>query len=94
MLFTISLLDHEFWNAEALGCEFDAWHSVQVWRCDERLYRCSSFSTALCPPLLQIHRADFTCPSWFSVGVKAVLRKLLDPNPKTVSGSPLMLKTI
>ncbi|GAQ84395.1 SNF1-related protein kinase [Klebsormidium nitens] len=31
----------------------------------------------------KIHRADFTCPSWFSLGVKAVLRKLLDPNPKT-----------
>jgi serine/threonine protein kinase len=33
----------------------------------------------------KIHRAEFTCPSWFSPGARKLILKILDPNPKTVS---------
>jgi serine/threonine protein kinase len=31
----------------------------------------------------KIHRAEFTCPSWFSPGARKLILKILDPNPKT-----------
>ena len=34
--------------------------------------------------LMQIHKADFTCPSWFSTSAKKFIKKILDPNPSTV----------
>lgn len=34
---------------------------------------------------LQIEKAEFSCPSWFPVGVKSLIHRILDPNPDTVS---------
>lgn len=34
--------------------------------------------------LLQINAAFFSCPPWFSHGAAALIRRILDPNPKTV----------
>ncbi|GMH01465.1 hypothetical protein Nepgr_003304 [Nepenthes gracilis] len=31
----------------------------------------------------KIHRADFTCPPWFSSSAKKLIQNLLDPNPST-----------
>uniref|UniRef100_A0A6V7QVE3 non-specific serine/threonine protein kinase n=1 Tax=Ananas comosus var. bracteatus TaxID=296719 RepID=A0A6V7QVE3_ANACO len=31
----------------------------------------------------KIERAEFSCPSWFSVGAKSLIRRILDPNPET-----------
>ncbi|TYI21373.1 hypothetical protein ES332_A06G034000v1 [Gossypium tomentosum] len=31
----------------------------------------------------KIERADFSCPSWFPVGAKSLIRRILDPNPQT-----------
>lgn len=38
---------------------------------------------------LQICRADFSCPSWFSSGAKKLIKRILDPNPDTVSSKNL-----
>lgn len=40
--------------------------------------------------LLQIENAEFSCPSWFPVGAKSLIHKILDPNPETVSICLLM----
>jgi len=34
---------------------------------------------------LQIYRAEFSCPAWFSNSARKLILKILDPNPKTVS---------
>ena len=34
---------------------------------------------------LQIGRAEFSCPSWFPLGAKSLIHRILDPNPQTVS---------
>jgi hypothetical protein len=34
---------------------------------------------------LQIEKAEFSCPSWFPVGAKSLIHRILDPNPETVS---------
>ncbi|XP_038885498.1 CBL-interacting serine/threonine-protein kinase 8 [Benincasa hispida] len=31
----------------------------------------------------KIERAEFSCPSWFPVGAKALIHKIFDPNPST-----------
>ncbi|CAL9755914.1 unnamed protein product [Musa acuminata subsp. burmannicoides] len=31
----------------------------------------------------KIEKAEFSCPSWFSIGAKSLLCKILDPNPET-----------
>ncbi|PON59624.1 Calcium/calmodulin-dependent/calcium-dependent protein kinase [Parasponia andersonii] len=31
----------------------------------------------------KIERAEFSCPSWFPVGSKSLIHKILDPNPET-----------
>lgn len=31
----------------------------------------------------KIERADFSCPSWFSVGASSLINRILDPNPET-----------
>ncbi|URD99143.1 CBL-interacting serine threonine-protein kinase [Musa troglodytarum] len=31
----------------------------------------------------EIEKAEFSCPSWFSIGAKSLLCKILDPNPET-----------
>lgn len=31
----------------------------------------------------KIERAEFSCPSWFPVGAKSLIRQILDPNPQT-----------
>jgi len=33
---------------------------------------------------LQIFKADFTCPPWFSSSAKKLIKRILDPNPSTV----------
>ncbi|KAG5612835.1 hypothetical protein H5410_024116 [Solanum commersonii] len=33
----------------------------------------------------KIDKADFSCPSWFPVGAKSLIHRILDPNPQTVS---------
>ena len=33
---------------------------------------------------LQIVKADFTCPSWFSSSAKKLIKRILDPKPSTV----------
>lgn len=35
--------------------------------------------------LLQIEKAEYSCPPWFPVGAKTLIHKILDPNPETVS---------
>ncbi|KAG5018857.1 hypothetical protein JHK87_014712 [Glycine soja] len=32
---------------------------------------------------LRIERAEFSCPSWFPVGAKMLIHRILDPNPET-----------
>lgn len=39
--------------------------------------------------LFQIQRANFFFPSWFSSGAKDVIKRILDPNPLTVSSESL-----
>lgn len=34
----------------------------------------------------KIDAAEFTCPAWFSQGVKSLIHRILDPNPKTRIG--------
>uniref|UniRef100_M1A7H7 CBL-interacting serine/threonine-protein kinase n=1 Tax=Solanum tuberosum TaxID=4113 RepID=M1A7H7_SOLTU len=31
----------------------------------------------------KIDKADFSCPSWFPVGAKSLIHRILDPNPQT-----------
>ncbi|KAI3806671.1 hypothetical protein L1987_22584 [Smallanthus sonchifolius] len=31
----------------------------------------------------KINKADFSCPSWFPVGAKSLIHRILDPNPET-----------
>ncbi|KAJ9674090.1 hypothetical protein PVL29_023564 [Vitis rotundifolia] len=31
----------------------------------------------------KIERAEFSCPSWFPVGAKSLIHRILDPNPET-----------
>lgn len=33
---------------------------------------------------MQIFKADFKCPPWFSSSVKKLITRILDPNPLTV----------
>jgi hypothetical protein len=33
---------------------------------------------------MQVFKADFSCPSWFSTSAKKLIKKILDPNPNTV----------
>lgn len=35
--------------------------------------------------ILQIEKAQFSCPTWFPVGAKSLIHSILDPNPATVS---------
>jgi len=45
-----------------------------------------SFPFQLIPEnLVQIHKAEFTCPPWFSPAARRFIMQILDPNPKTVS---------
>ncbi|KAH7567612.1 hypothetical protein JRO89_XS07G0104200 [Xanthoceras sorbifolium] len=32
-----------------------------------------------------VEKAEFSCPSWFPVGAKSLIDRILDPNPETVS---------
>lgn len=35
----------------------------------------------------QIEKAEFSCPSWFPIGAKSLIHRILDPNPASVSFS-------
>ncbi|KAF9602916.1 hypothetical protein IFM89_032798 [Coptis chinensis] len=41
---------------------------------------------------LQINKADFTCPSWFSSSAKNLIKRILDPNPLTRITIPNILE--
>ncbi|CAN7133506.1 unnamed protein product [Brassica rapa subsp. narinosa] len=34
--------------------------------------------------IVQIFKAEFTCPHWFSASAKKLIKRILDPNPATV----------
>ncbi|KAF4367319.1 hypothetical protein F8388_025737 [Cannabis sativa] len=36
-----------------------------------------------CGVILYIERAEFSCPTWFPVGAKSLIYRILDPNPVT-----------
>lgn len=36
---------------------------------------------------VQVGNAEYSCPSWFPVGAKSLIQRILDPNPETVSTS-------
>lgn len=38
---------------------------------------------------MQIGRAEYSFPRWFSNGAKSLIRRILDPNPDTVSAISL-----
>ncbi|XP_059651182.1 CBL-interacting serine/threonine-protein kinase 9 isoform X2 [Cornus florida] len=40
----------------------------------------------------RIHKADFSCPSWFSSGVTKLINRILDPNPLTRLTIPEILE--
>ncbi|RWR88905.1 CBL-interacting serine/threonine-protein kinase 9 [Cinnamomum micranthum f. kanehirae] len=40
----------------------------------------------------KIYKADFTCPSWFSSGAKNLIKRILDPNPRTRITIPKILE--
>lgn len=41
--------------------------------------------TRLLPFSLQISRANVSCPPWFSTGARNLIKRILNPNPHTVS---------
>ncbi|KAI5064970.1 hypothetical protein GOP47_0019665 [Adiantum capillus-veneris] len=40
----------------------------------------------------KIHKADFTCPAWFSSGARKLILRILDPNPETRITVPEILQ--
>lgn len=42
-------------------------------------------------PEFQICKAEFSCPSWSSSGAKNLIKRILDPNPATVSSQIFVL---
>ncbi|KAJ8768121.1 hypothetical protein K2173_021061 [Erythroxylum novogranatense] len=62
--------------------------AADVWSCGVILYVLMAgylpFEETDLPTLFQkINCAEYTCPFWFSPGAKALIDKILDPNPKT-----------
>lgn len=39
---------------------------------------------------LQIAKANVSCPPWFSSGARNLIKRILDPNPQTVSSDLLL----
>lgn len=40
---------------------------------------------------VQIDKADYSFPLWFSIGAKSLIHRILDPNPEAVSSPSLLL---
>uniref|UniRef100_A0A2P2LRR5 non-specific serine/threonine protein kinase n=1 Tax=Rhizophora mucronata TaxID=61149 RepID=A0A2P2LRR5_RHIMU len=62
--------------------------AADVWSCGVILYVLMAgylpFDETDLPSLYQkINAAEYKCPFWFSPGAKALIDKILDPNPKT-----------
>lgn len=80
-----------------IGCTFIVVFIILMLAC----YHCVSIncfvslSNVICPCFFQINKADFSCPSWFPVGAKSLIHRILDPNPETVSSlCAMMLVTV
>ena len=50
--------------------------------------------TRLLPFSLQIARANVSCPPWFSTGARNLIKRILDPNPHTVSACSAHLRIL
>ncbi|KAE8654517.1 CBL-interacting serine/threonine-protein kinase 24 [Hibiscus syriacus] len=73
---------------EVLGNDGYDGAAADVWSCGVILFVIMAgylpFDEIDLPTLYKkISAAQFTCPFWFSPGVKSLIQKILDPNPKT-----------
>ncbi|KAK6940281.1 NAF domain [Dillenia turbinata] len=47
------------------------------------LYSYKTLELKLIRLIRTVERAEYTCPSWFPVGAKSLIHRILDPNPET-----------